>query len=128
MRERMLAERRRGLSDLLARWQPEQHHEVLALIDRARALTSDLPARRQLERGTWCARVRGPSQLQKHYPNEKRAAAREITRNPPRQYDCRHKSAVLVRRHAGWFSPADYPVSGPFQVFRSRNAVTRGSR
>ena len=45
MRERVLAERRRGLSDLLARWQPEQHPDVLALIDRlARALTSDLPA------------------------------------------------------------------------------------
>jgi EmrB/QacA subfamily drug resistance transporter len=47
MRERVLAERRRGLSDLLARWQPEQHPDVLALIDRlARALTSDLPAPR----------------------------------------------------------------------------------
>ena len=34
MRERVLAERRRGLSDLLARWQPEQHPDVLALIDR----------------------------------------------------------------------------------------------
>jgi EmrB/QacA subfamily drug resistance transporter len=45
LRERVLAARRRGLSALLARWHPEQHPEVLALIDRlARALTSDLPA------------------------------------------------------------------------------------
>jgi EmrB/QacA subfamily drug resistance transporter len=47
IRERLLAARRRGLADLLARWQPEQHPEVVALIDRlARALTSDLPAPR----------------------------------------------------------------------------------
>jgi DNA-binding MarR family transcriptional regulator len=45
MRERMLAARRRNLADLLARWQPEQHPDVLALIDRlARALSTDLPA------------------------------------------------------------------------------------
>jgi EmrB/QacA subfamily drug resistance transporter len=45
--ERVLAARRRGLADLLARWHPEQHPEVLALIDRlARALTSELPAPR----------------------------------------------------------------------------------
>jgi EmrB/QacA subfamily drug resistance transporter len=45
MRERVLAARRRGLAELLARWQPEQHPDVLTLIDRlARALTSDLPA------------------------------------------------------------------------------------
>jgi hypothetical protein len=45
MRERMLATRRRNLADLLARWQPEQHPDVLALIERlARALSTDLPA------------------------------------------------------------------------------------
>jgi MFS family permease len=45
MRDRVLAARRSGLADLLARWQPEQHPEVLALIDLlAKALTSDLPA------------------------------------------------------------------------------------
>jgi EmrB/QacA subfamily drug resistance transporter len=45
MRDRVLAARRSGLADLLARWQPEQHPEVLGLIDRlAKALTSDLPA------------------------------------------------------------------------------------
>ena len=45
MRERMLAARRRNLADLLARWQPEQHPDVLTLIDRlARALSTDLPA------------------------------------------------------------------------------------
>jgi hypothetical protein len=44
MRDRVLAARRSGLTDLLARWQPQQHPDVLALIDRlARALTSDLP-------------------------------------------------------------------------------------
>jgi EmrB/QacA subfamily drug resistance transporter len=44
LRERMLAARRRNLADLLARWQPEQHPDVLALIDRlARALSADLP-------------------------------------------------------------------------------------
>jgi MFS family permease len=47
IRERMLAARRRNLADLLARWQPEQHPDVVALIDRlARALSSDLPAPR----------------------------------------------------------------------------------
>jgi hypothetical protein len=45
MLERVLAARRNGLADLLARWQPEQHPDVLALLDRlARALTSNLPA------------------------------------------------------------------------------------
>ena len=45
MRERMLAARRRNLADLLARWQPEQHPDVLTLIDRlARALSTDLPS------------------------------------------------------------------------------------
>jgi EmrB/QacA subfamily drug resistance transporter len=52
MRERMLAARRRNLADLLARWQPEQHPDVLTLIDRlARALSTDLPAPRQRETG-----------------------------------------------------------------------------
>jgi EmrB/QacA subfamily drug resistance transporter len=45
MRDRVLAARRKGLTDLLARWQPEQHPDVTALIDRlAQALASDLPA------------------------------------------------------------------------------------
>ena len=45
MREHMLAARRANLADLLARWRPEEHPDVLALIDRlARALSSDLPA------------------------------------------------------------------------------------
>jgi DNA-binding MarR family transcriptional regulator len=45
MRDRVVAARRNGLADMLARWQPEQHPDVLALIDRmAQALTSDLPA------------------------------------------------------------------------------------
>jgi EmrB/QacA subfamily drug resistance transporter len=44
MRDRAVAARRKGLADMLARWQPEQHPDVLALIERmAQALTSDLP-------------------------------------------------------------------------------------
>jgi MFS family permease len=44
-RDRALDARRKGLADMLKRWQPEQHPDVLALIDRmAQALTSDLPA------------------------------------------------------------------------------------
>jgi hypothetical protein len=47
MRDRAVAARRNGLADMLARWQPEQHPDVLALIERmAQALTSDLPAPR----------------------------------------------------------------------------------
>ena len=45
MRDRAMAARRKGLADMLARWQPDQHPEVLALIDRfTEALASDLPA------------------------------------------------------------------------------------
>ena len=41
---RLLAARRDGLAALLARWQPEQHPDVLALINRlAAALVRDLP-------------------------------------------------------------------------------------
>ncbi len=44
MRDRAVTARRKGLSDMLTRWQPEQHPDVLALIDRmAQALTGDLP-------------------------------------------------------------------------------------
>jgi EmrB/QacA subfamily drug resistance transporter len=45
MRDRAVAARRKGLADMLARWQPDEHPDVLALIDRlAQALTSDLPS------------------------------------------------------------------------------------
>jgi EmrB/QacA subfamily drug resistance transporter len=45
LRDRMVAARRQGLADMLARWKPEQHPDVLALIERmAQALTGDLPA------------------------------------------------------------------------------------
>ena len=45
MRDRIVAARRKGLADMLARWQPEQHPDVLALIERmAQALASDLPS------------------------------------------------------------------------------------
>jgi EmrB/QacA subfamily drug resistance transporter len=44
MRDRVVAARRKGLSDMLTRWHPEQHPDVLALIERmAQALTGDLP-------------------------------------------------------------------------------------
>jgi EmrB/QacA subfamily drug resistance transporter len=44
MRDRVVAARRKGLADMLARWQPDEHPDVVALIDRmAQALTSDLP-------------------------------------------------------------------------------------
>ena len=44
MRDRIVAARRKNLADMLARWRPEQHPDVLALIERmAQALTSDLP-------------------------------------------------------------------------------------
>jgi len=50
MRERVLAARRKGLSDIMARWQPEKHPDVLALLDRMTAtLVRDLPAPEQLE-------------------------------------------------------------------------------
>jgi EmrB/QacA subfamily drug resistance transporter len=45
MRDRIVAARRKGLADMLARWRPEEHPDVLALIERmAQALTTDLPA------------------------------------------------------------------------------------
>ena len=45
MRDRAVAARGKGLADMLTRWHPEQHPDVLALIERmAQALTSDLPA------------------------------------------------------------------------------------
>jgi EmrB/QacA subfamily drug resistance transporter len=45
MRDRIVAARRKGLADMLARWRPEEHPDMLALIERmAQALTSDLPA------------------------------------------------------------------------------------
>jgi MFS family permease len=45
LRDRVVAARRQGLADMLARWKPEQHPDVLALIERmAQALTGDLPA------------------------------------------------------------------------------------
>ena len=44
LRDQVIAARRTGLADMLARWRPEQHPDVLALIERlAQALTRDLP-------------------------------------------------------------------------------------
>jgi EmrB/QacA subfamily drug resistance transporter len=45
MRDRVLAARRQGLADLMARWEPDRHPDVLALLDRMVAtLARDLPA------------------------------------------------------------------------------------
>jgi DNA-binding MarR family transcriptional regulator len=45
MRDRVLAARRQGLADLMARWEPQRHPDVLALLDRMVAtLVRDLPA------------------------------------------------------------------------------------
>jgi EmrB/QacA subfamily drug resistance transporter len=44
MRNRLTKARREGLADLLARWQPDKHPDVLALLDRlAQTLVRDLP-------------------------------------------------------------------------------------
>jgi EmrB/QacA subfamily drug resistance transporter len=53
MRERVLAARRQGLSEVMARWEPQRHPEVLALLDRMVAtLVRDLPAPGQLQGAT----------------------------------------------------------------------------
>ena len=45
MRERVLAARRQGLDELLARWEPEKHPDVVALLNRlVETLVRDLPA------------------------------------------------------------------------------------
>jgi EmrB/QacA subfamily drug resistance transporter len=45
MRERILDARRKSLADMLARWRPEQHPDVLALIERfSQAMMQDLPS------------------------------------------------------------------------------------
>jgi DNA-binding MarR family transcriptional regulator len=44
MRNRLMEARRKGLTDLLARWEPDKHSEVLALLSRlAETLVRDLP-------------------------------------------------------------------------------------
>jgi EmrB/QacA subfamily drug resistance transporter len=50
MRDRLLAARRDGLADLMARWEPDKHPDVLALLDRMVAtLVRDLPAPGQFQ-------------------------------------------------------------------------------
>jgi hypothetical protein len=47
MRDRLLSARRKGVADLIARWEPDKHPEVLALLDRmVDSLMRDLPAPR----------------------------------------------------------------------------------
>jgi EmrB/QacA subfamily drug resistance transporter len=50
MRDRLLEARRKGLTDLMARWEPDKHPDVLALLDRmVGTLLRDLPAPGQLQ-------------------------------------------------------------------------------
>jgi DNA-binding MarR family transcriptional regulator len=50
MRERVLAARRKGLADVMARWEPERHPDVLALLDRmVDTLVRDLPTPGQFD-------------------------------------------------------------------------------
>ena len=50
MRDRLLAARRKGLTDLMARWEPDKHPDVLALLDRmVDTLVRDLPAPRHFQ-------------------------------------------------------------------------------
>jgi EmrB/QacA subfamily drug resistance transporter len=59
MREQVLAARRKGLSEVMARWEPQRHPDVLALLDRMVAtLVRDLPAPGQLQ-GAAPARTSG---------------------------------------------------------------------
>ena len=47
MRDQLLSARRKGVADLIARWEPDKHPEVLALLDRmVDSLMRDLPAPR----------------------------------------------------------------------------------
>ncbi len=48
MRDRLLAARRKGLADLMARWEPDKHPDVLAMLNRmVDTLVRDLPAPEQ---------------------------------------------------------------------------------
>lgn len=48
MRDRLLAVRRKGLADLMARWEPDKHPDVSAMLDRmVDTLVRDLPAPEQ---------------------------------------------------------------------------------
>jgi hypothetical protein len=48
MRDRLLAARRKGLADLMARWEPDKHPEVLGMLDRmVDTLVRDLPVPEQ---------------------------------------------------------------------------------
>jgi EmrB/QacA subfamily drug resistance transporter len=50
MRDCLLAARRKGLADLMARWEPDKHPDVLALLNRmADTLVRDLPAPGQFQ-------------------------------------------------------------------------------
>jgi EmrB/QacA subfamily drug resistance transporter len=50
MRDRLLAARRKGLADLMARWEPDKHPDVLALLNRmVDTLVRDLPAPGQFQ-------------------------------------------------------------------------------
>jgi hypothetical protein len=45
MRDRLVSARRKGVADLIARWEPDKHPDVLALLDRmVDSLMRDPPA------------------------------------------------------------------------------------
>src|SRR5258705_425573 len=49
MRNRLLEARRKGLADLMARWEPDKHPDVLAMLNRmVDSLVRDLPAPEQI--------------------------------------------------------------------------------
>ena len=49
MRERLLEARRKGLAEMMARWEPDKHPDVLAMLNRmVDTLVRDLPAPAQL--------------------------------------------------------------------------------
>ena len=61
MRERVLAARREGLSDMMARWEPQRHPDVLALLDRmVTTLVRDLPAPGRLQAAASASRSGEP--------------------------------------------------------------------
>jgi len=61
MRDRVLAARRQGLADLMARWEPNRHPDVLALLDRMVAtLVRDLPAPGQFDGNARSGASNGP--------------------------------------------------------------------
>ena len=87
MRDRVLAARRQGLADLMARWEPQRHPDVLALLDRMVAtLVRDLPA---------------PGQFNGTLPTARCPTARCPTARCPGLADGRGQTTPLTHTAAG---------------------------